>query len=247
MKIILFTFFLFTAGLCFAQDATEIIRKAEEKFQGETSSQSEMTMKIIRPTYERTIQFKNWTKGRALSLTLVTYPAREKGQAFLKVENDMWNWNPQINRMIKLPPSMMSQGWMGSDYSNDDILKESSIIKDYRHILKGSEQAGDFDCFRIELIPHDNAAVVWGKIIKWITKEHFLQMKSEYYDEDNYLIKTEYSYDIKMMDDREIPTRIVIQPAEENENQTIVIIKSLKFNFPIPDNFFSQQNMKSVR
>ena len=119
----LFTIFLFSAGSLFAQDAMEIIRKAEEKFQGETSSQSEMTMKIIRPAYERTIQLKNWTKGRDLSLTLVTYPAREKGQTFLKVENDMWNWNPQINRMIKLPPSMMSQGWMGSDYSNDDILK----------------------------------------------------------------------------------------------------------------------------
>ena len=247
MKKKILLILLFTAGQLHAQDATEIIRKADEKFQGEKTSQSEMTMKIVRPSYERTIQFKNWSKDRNLSLTLVTYPAREKGQTFLKRDNDIWNWNPQINRMIKLPPSMMSQGWMGSDYSNDDVLKESSIITDYMHKLLGSETEGEFDCYKIELLPHDNAAVVWGKIIKWITKKHYLQVKSEYYDEDGYLVKTEYAFDIKMMDDREIPTRLVIQPAEEKGNQTIVIINSLKFNQPVPESFFSQQNMKSIR
>ena len=121
--------------LMLAQDPSprEIIRKADEKFNGEKTSTSHMSMTIVRPTWERTIEFKNWTSGRDFALTLITAPAREKGQSFLKRENEMWNWNPTISRLIKLPPSMMSQGWMGSDYTNDDILKESSVVNDYHH------------------------------------------------------------------------------------------------------------------
>jgi outer membrane lipoprotein-sorting protein len=237
---------LLVQGNGYAQNATDIVRKADEKFEGEISSQSEMTMKIVRPAWERTVTFRNWSKGRDKALTLVTFPAKEKGQTFLKLGNDMWNWNPSINRMIKLPASMMSQGWMGSDFSNDDVLKESSLVVDYTHILKGTEMIENYDCYIIELIPKSEAAVVWGKIVMWISKEYF-QLKSEYYDEDGYLVKTETAYDIKKMDDREIPTRFIIQPAEEKGNQTIVTMNSVRFNQPIQDNFFSQQNMKSIR
>jgi outer membrane lipoprotein-sorting protein len=149
--------------------------------------------------------------------------------------------------MIKLPPSMMSQGWMGSDFSNDDLLKESSIVVDYTHRLIAEETINDWECYIIELLPHEEAAVVWGKIIKWISKDEYLQMKSEYYDEDGYLIKTELSYDVKRMDDRLIPTRFELIPEEEDGNKTIVFMDEIKFNDPIQDGFFSQQNMKSIR
>lgn len=142
---------------------------------------------------------------------------------------------------------MMSQGWMGSDYSNDDLLKESSIVVDYNHSLLGNEKVGDYDCYKIKLTPKPEAAVVWGKIIKWISKDELLQMKSAYYDEDGYLIKTDYSYDIKKMHDRLIPTRIEIIPEEDEGHKTILIINTMKFNMPIEDSFFSQQNMKRVR
>jgi outer membrane lipoprotein-sorting protein len=230
-----------------AQDATEIIRKADEKMQGEKTSQSTMTMTIIRPTWQREITFKSWTKGRDYSLALITAPAREKGQTFLKRESEMWNWNPTINRLIKLPPSMMSQGWMGSDFSNDDLLKESSIVVDYTHKIIAEEVINGRDCYKIELIPLENAAVVWGKIYKWISKKEFLQMKSEYYDEDDYLIKTELAYDIKTMDGRVIPSRFELIPEEEEGQKTVVVIVDIQFNKPIPDSFFSQQNMKRVR
>ena len=206
-----------------------------------------MTMKIIRPTWDRTITFKSWTKGRDHSLALVTSPPKEKGQTFLKRENEMWNWNPTINRLIKLPPSMMSQGWMGSDFSNDDLLKESSIVVDYTHKIIGNEVIDDWDCYIIELIPLEDAAVVWGKIIKWISKEEFLQMKSEYYDEDEYLIKTELAYDIQTMGGRVIPTKFELIPKDEEGNKTVVTMDEITFNEPISDGFFSQQNMKRVR
>ncbi len=230
-----------------AQDAREIIRKADEKMQGEETSQSTMTMTIVRPTWQREITFKSWTKGRDYSLALVTAPAKEEGQTFLKRGTEMWNWNPTINRLIKLPPSMMSQGWMGSDFSNDDLLKESSIVVDYTHKIIGDEEIDGWDCYKIELIPLEDAAVVWGKIFKWISKDEFLQMKSEYYDEDDYLIKTELAYDMKTMDGRLIPSRFELIPEEEQGNKTVVVLDDVKFNEPVPDSFFSQQNMKRVR
>jgi outer membrane lipoprotein-sorting protein len=225
----------------------EIIRKADEKFNGEKTSTSIMAMTIVRPTWERTIEFKNWTSGREYALTLITAPARDKGQSFLKRENEMWNWNPTISRLIKLPPSMMSQGWMGSDYTNDDILKESSVVNDYEHEIVSEEEYEGRSCYKIKMLAKEDAAVIWGHQIRWIDKKDFLFMKSELYDEDGYLVRTELGSDIKAMDGRLIPTRIELIPAEEEDQMTIIEIKEIKFNEPIKDSFFSQQNMKRVR
>lgn len=226
--------------------AKEIVKKADDKMRGE-SSQAEMTMQIIRPTWTRTVKFKSWGKGYDYSLTLITEPAAEKGKSFLKRKNEMWNWDPAINRMIKLPPSMLSQGWMGSDYINDDILKESSIVNDYEHQITGSENIAGKECYKIQLIPKATAAVVWGKIVLWISKNDFLQLQAQYFDEDNVLVKTEKAYDIKKFGDRELPSRMEIQPADEKGNKTVVTINNIKFNVNLQDNFFSQQNMKTIK
>ena len=243
---------LFITGLlvpCMGQDLSpkEIIRKADEKFNGEKSSQSLMAMTIIRPTWERTVEFKSWSVGRDNSLTLITAPARDKGQSFLKRKNEMWNWNPTISRLIKLPPSMMSQGWMGSDYTNDDILKESSVVNDYDHEIIGEEIFDNRICYKINMVAKEDAAVVWGHQVRWIDKKDFLFLKAELYDEDGYLVRTELGMEIKPMDGRLIPTRLELIPAEEEGHKTIITIKEIEFNIPINDNFFSQQNMKRVR
>jgi len=230
----------------FSQDAKEIVKRADDLMQGATS-QSEMEMTIVRPTWQRTVSFKSWGKGRDLSMTLITAPAKESRQSFLKLKNDMWSWNPTINRMIKLPPSMMSQGWMGSDYTNDDILKESSIVLDYIHKIIGSETISGYDCYKIQLEPKESAAVVWGKIILWISKAEFYELKASYYDEDGNMVKTHVLSDIKFMHDRKIPTRFEIIPEDKPNQKTIVKILSAKFNIPLQDSFFSQQNMKSLK
>ncbi len=223
--------------------ATEIIKKANDKVQGKTNYM-EMEMQIIRPKWTRTITFKTCSKGSDYSLTLITGPAKEKGQTFLKRENEMWTWNHRINRLIKLPPSMMSQGWMGSDYTNDDILKESSIVNDYTHKIIGTETVSGRECWKIEMTPKEDAAVVWGKVIKWIDKKDFLQLKSMYYDEDNELMKTETGSGVKMMGGRNIPTKFEIIPADNPKKKTVIIIKRANFNISIENTFFSQQNMK---
>jgi outer membrane lipoprotein-sorting protein len=230
-----------------AQDAKEIVKKADAKMKGEQSSISQMTMKIVRPTWERTVSFKSWSKGTDYSMVLITAPAKEKGQSFLKFKREMWSWSPSINRMIKLPPSMLSQGWMGSDFTNDDLLNESSIVVDYSHKLLGKESVSGKSCHKIELIPKENAPVVWGKIILWITTDEYLQLKAEYFDEDNFLVKTEIGSEIKTMSGRVIPTRFELIPADKEGNKTILTMDNIEFNTPLSESFFTQQNMKKLR
>lgn len=227
--------------------AYEIVKRSDEKLRGEQTGYSEMTMEIVRPTWSRAVAFKSWNMGTKYSLVYITDPPQEEGQSFLKRDNDMWNWNPTINRMIKLPPSMLAQGWMGSDFTNDDLLNQSSIVVDYTHSITGNEVQGDKDCYVIELIPKEDAPVVWGMIKLWISESDYLQMKAEYYDEDNYLIKTETSSVIKTMDGRTIPTRYELVPADEPGNRTIVTLDMVEFNISLSESFFSQQNMQRVR
>ncbi len=246
MKAKLLILSLFLGSAIFAQDAKEIMRKADQKMKGKTFF-AEMTMTIQRPTWKRTLKFKTWGKGNENSLALVTYPAREKGQTFLKRNNEMWSWNPSISRLIKMPPSMMSQGWMGSDYSNDDLLKESSLIEDYTHKIVATEKIDGIECWKIKLTPKEDAAVVWGKIVKWISKKEYNQLKTEYYDEDNYLVKTEVSNNVQLMGGKRIPTHTEIIPADEINKKTIVDISKVQFDKAYGNNFFTQQNMKRIR
>lgn len=241
--------FLHISGFCSGQDisAKEIVRKADEKFNGEKSSISTMSMTIIRPTWQRTVEFRIWSLGRDYALTLITSPARDAGQTFLKRGTEMWSWNPSISRLIKLPPSMMSQGWMGSDYTNDDIMRESSAVNDYTHEIAGEEIIDTHTCYKIKMTAKPEAAVVWGSQVRWIDKKDFLMLKTELYDEEGVLVRTETGSDIKSMDSRIIPARMELIPADEPGNKTIVVIKEIRFNVPIKEDFFSQQNMKNIR
>jgi outer membrane lipoprotein-sorting protein len=231
-----------------AQDlsATDIVRRADEKFNGEKSSYSVMSMTIIRPEWQRTIDFKNWTLGRDFALAVITAPPKEAGQTFLKRGSEMWSWNPSISRLIKLPSSMMSQGWMGSDYTNDDILKESSLVDDYLHEIVGEESIGGRLCYKINMTAREHASIVWGRQIRWIDKKDFLVLKAELYDEDGYLVRTETGSDIKIMDGRTITSKIELIPEEEPENKTVIEMREIKYNITVGESFFSQQNMKRV-
>jgi len=245
VTVLAVSFFMILSGITHAQDALDIIKKVDQKMRGNYSYQ-EMEMKIVRPDWERSITMKSWTKGTTYALILITSPAKEKGQVFLKRDKEMWNWVPSIERMIKIPPSMMMQSWMGSDFKNDDLVRESSIVVDYEHNFLGEEDINGISCWKLELDPKPEAPVVWGKIIAWIDKE-YNQLKVEYYDEDGYLVNIMDQSDIKKMDDREIPTHLEMIPADEEGKKTVINILSATFDDPIPENFFSQQNMQRVR
>jgi len=247
-SLLLCSIFLFSCLYSYSQDlsAREIVQRANDKANGNTS-QGIMKMSIVRPDWSREVTMKTWSKGTEFYLIYITEPARDKGQVFMKRGQDMWNWMPGINRMIKLPPSMMGQSWMGSDFTNDDLVRMNSIIDDFTHEITGSEKVEGYDCYIIELIPKPEAAVVWGKIKLWISKGEYYELKGEYYDEDGLLVNKMASSNIKQMGDRKLPARMVMVPFDKPGNQTILEMVDVIFNKPIDDDFFSQQNMKNVK
>ncbi len=226
--------------------AKQIVDHANELMRGVTST-SEMEMTIVRPKWSRTLRFKSWSKGVDYSLIYVTYPVKEKGQVFLKRQKDMWNYMPNIERMMKIPPSMMMQSWMGSDMTNDDLVKGASIVDDYSHKIIKEEEVSGYKCWVIELTPHEDAVVVWGKIISKITQKGYMTLLNEYYDEDGFLVNKETLSKIKNVGDRVMPTLFEVVPVDKNGHKTTMEFTKVKFNAPIDDSFFSIQNMKKIR
>jgi len=239
---ILFPFFYLTQD----NDARDIVKRADQKMRGSTM-QAEILIKTIRPTWSREMQCKIWEKGNEHALILIQSPVRDKGISFLKRKKEVWNWLPTLERTIKLPPSMMSQSWMGTDFTNDDLVKESSIVDDYDHKIIGDTLILERDCFIIQMIPKPESAVVWSKVIVCIDKKDFLELHSRFYDEEGDLINTMNSFDIKMMHDRIIPTRFEMIPADKKGQKTVMIYKNIQYDKPIADNFFSIVQMKMLK
>lgn len=242
----LFFFQLFFTFFTFAQDARDIVKKADDKAKGKTSL-STISIQTIRPKWTREMNAKAWTKGNDLTIILVQSPAKEKGVVYLKKKKEVWNWIPSIERNIKMPPSMMSQSWMGTDFTNDDLVKEASILEDYNHSFLEDVEIDGRSCYKIQLIPKPKSAVVWGKVILSIDKKEFMMLHAEYFDEDGKLINTMHCSDIKMLGGRLLPARMEMIPADKKGHKTIMIYKSLVFDTPIEDNFFSTQNITKVR
>jgi hypothetical protein len=142
---------------------------------------------------------------------------------------------------------MMMQSWMGSDFTNDDLVKESSAINDYTHKVLGQEKIDGMDCWKLELTPLPNAPVVWGKIITWIEKKDYLQLRSEFYDEDNELVNTMFASDITTLGGKKLPATLTMIPHNEPGHKTIMTYKDLVFDKPMEDQFFSQQNMRRIQ
>ncbi len=248
LSLLIIAAIVLSANNANAQDAKEIIRKVDEKLRGK-SSRGEFTMKIVRPSWTREMSLKMWSNGTELSLVLVTAPARDKGTATLKRKKEIWNWQPSIDRVIKLPPSMMMQSWMGSDFTNDDLVRESSIVNDYNQKIVGDTSIDGRACWKIELLPLPNAPVVWGKIYTWIDKKEYIQLRGENYDEDGQLVNIMMASDIKNMGGKTLASHMEMIPADKTKkgNKTIINYSVLVFDEAYPDDFFSEQNLKKIR
>jgi len=230
----------------FAQDATEIVKKADELMRAK-SSYSEIIMKIVKPDWSRQMGMKVWALEPDYSMIYITEPARDKGTVTLKRKTEVWNWLPSAQKVIKIPPSMMLQSWMGSDFTNDDLVKESSVIKDYTHKIIGQENIDGLDCYKIQLTPKPDAGVVWGKVIAWIAKDTYLEPKVEYYDEDGFMVKQFIGSNLQKMDGRNIFIHWEMIPKDKPGNKTIMNYSKIQFNIDTKESFYSEQNMKRVR
>jgi outer membrane lipoprotein-sorting protein len=228
------------------QDAGEIVKKADERAKGKTSVSS-ITIQTIRPKYTREMTVKSWTKGNNWVMILITAPVRDKGVAYLKRKKEVWNWIPSIERNIKLPPSMMSQSWMGTDFTNDDLVKEASIVEDYNHTILGDTIIEGRICFKIQMLPKPAAAVVWGKLLMCIDKKDYLMLHVAYFDEEGKLINTMHAGEVKMLGGKLLPSRMEMIPADKKGYKTVLVYNNLVFDKPIEDGFFTTQNMPQLQ
>ena len=226
--------------------AKEIVVKANDLLRGKNSSATAV-MNVIKPDWSREMTTKIWMIEPDYAMILITEPAKDKGNVTLKRKKEMWNWIPTIQRIIKIPPSMMMQPWMGSDFNNDDLVRESSIIEDYTQSLIGEEDIDGYDCYKVLLRPKPEAGVVWAKVIMWISKEGYLELKTEYYDEDNKLVKYMTGSNVREMGGRNIPSYWEMIPVDKPGEKTTLEYKSIEFNIDISPSFFSEQEMKRVR
>ena len=167
--------------------AKEIVRAALNHWRGLTS-RGEMTMTIHRPDWERSMSMQSWTQGEKRSLVRVTAPSKDRGNGTLMDDDKMWSFSPKVNRVIKVPSSMMNQSWMGSDFSNKDISRTDDIVEQYEHSLIDQTELDGHVVFEVESIPHEEAAVVWGKEVMKIRDDHVL-VEHRFYDQDMQLLK----------------------------------------------------------
>ena len=236
---------LFIPQFLLAQTAVEVITKMDDKLKGK-SMRSKSSITIVRPSYTREMTMVTWSKGRDYSLTLMTSPKRDEGSAFLNREKEVWSYTPSIERIIKLPPSMMSQNWMGTDFTNDDLVQQSSLVTDYDHSFGKEETLEGYDCYQVIMIPKEDAAIVWGKVIVWVDKTEYMQLKVEFYDEDGYLVNTMLGKNPKTFDGKLLPSMMEMIPADKPGNKTIMTTISMEFDIDIDESFFTTRNMKSV-
>jgi outer membrane lipoprotein-sorting protein len=228
------------------QDAKEILQRMENNIRGD-ASYTEMTMETVRPRYTREISMKSWTLGDDFALIYVTAPARDEGTAFLKRGNEIWNYVPNIDRTVKMPPSMMSQSWMGSDFSNDDLVRGISVIDDYDHELLGGETVDGQECYKIELTPYPETPVVYEKVLYWVSRKYYLPVKVENYDEYGEMVSTIHFSDVKTMDGRPMPSIVEMIPEDKRNHRTVITYNEADFGIDISEGFFSIQNLTSVR
>tara|TARA_B100001173_G_scaffold159980_1_gene138404 strand:+ start:2821 stop:3561 length:741 start_codon:yes stop_codon:yes gene_type:complete len=246
MKKFYLIFFLFSCYSFYSQSPEEIIKIADERLRGK-SSYAEMIITIVRPKWEKKMELKSWSKGVDYSVSLVTSPAKEKGSVFLKRKKEAWNYLPTIERIIKLPPSMMTQNWMGTDFTNDDLIKQSSMVVDYTHKIIGTETIENLTCWKIELIPNDEASVVWGKLIVWVDKKDYMQLKTEFYDEDLEIVNKMVGSKIKEFNSKKLPSKLEYFPLDDEGNKTVIEYKIWNFDVSIPENYFSTQYVSRLK
>jgi len=234
----------------FAQSGGEInprdlIQQAMDHWRG-VSSYSEMTMTIHRPDWERSMSMQSWTKGDKTSLVRVTAPKKDAGNGTLIKGNNMWSFSPKINRIIKIPSSMMGQGWMGSDFSNKDISKSTEIIDEYDHrLLETREQDGHTE-YVIESVPHEDAAVVWGREVL-IIRDDYVLLEQQFWDQDDQLVKTMKATEIKELGGRMVASTLHMGKIDTPQEWTEMSVQKIQFDISSPDSLFTLSNLRNPR
>jgi outer membrane lipoprotein-sorting protein len=236
---------LLNSAVGYAQDAQTLIKAAVEYYRGK-SSVATVEMTIHRPNWERKMTMKAWTKGQKDSLFTIIAPPKDRGNGTLKRGREMWTYNPKVNRVIKLPPSMMSQSWMGSDFSNNDLAKSDSILEDYTHKIVGTETHQGKTVYVVESVPKPAAPVVWG-MQRLKVREDFILLSEEFFDEDLLPVKEMSGSQIEMLSGKLFPRIWTMKKSDTRDEYTRLNYRELVFKETLPNSLFSLSSLKSNR
>ncbi|WP_245621691.1 outer membrane lipoprotein-sorting protein [Sedimenticola selenatireducens] len=246
LRTFILLLFIFTATPATAIEVDELIRHIDRLWRGETS-QATMSMAVRTERYERTMTMEAWSRGKDYSLVIIREPVKDRGIATLKVEDNIWNYLPKINRVTKVPSSMMSGSWMGSHFTNDDLVKESTFEDDYDASISFEGERDGQQIYELTFIPKPDAAVVWGKVMMMIEQTSLAPYKALYYDEEGLLIRTMSMDQTQLIDGRTIPMRMRLQPEDKPEESTVIVYQEITFGVPLETSFFSLQTLKRRR
>jgi outer membrane lipoprotein-sorting protein len=229
-----------------AQTAEQIIKRSEDLLRG-VSSKGRFRMTIVTPDYTRSMEMQAWWIGNEKALIEITSPRREAGNKTLKVNNELWMYLRNTETTIKVPPSMMLQSWNGSDFTNDDLVRESSLVEDYTMRVVVEEPVDQEACWKIELLPKPTAPVVWGKIFHWVRKKDFLPARTEYYDEKGALMRTMLYQNVRQFGDRRVPARWLMVNNVKPDHSTEFEYLEAQFDIRISDRIFSFRELEKGR
>jgi len=224
--------------------ASEMIDKFMDLNRGE-SSWGVMEMDIVTPDWSRTVEMEWWEKGEDRFLVRVLSPARDLGNGTLKIDQNLWNYIYAFDETVHIPPAMMAQSWMGSDFTNDDIVRDSSLINDYIHVLEGVEEIGDEECYSILMTTEPATPVPWLTIRIWLRTEDLNPVRQEYYDDDGNLARFMEFSDFNEVGDRVIPTTMRMTPTDKEGDYTEIRYTEIEFNLEIDDDVFSLATLEN--
>ncbi|MFO8184535.1 MAG: outer membrane lipoprotein-sorting protein [Candidatus Aegiribacteria sp.] len=231
-----------------APPAPEAIVSSLDELYRSRDSYAEMTMHIETPDWERTLTMRAWSKGTEKTFIRILSPAREAGTATLRIGDQMWNYLPNTNSTVRVPPSMMSGSWMGSDLTNNDIVSEITYSEDYNCSFAPDSMTGgaaEGDTVHIELVPKQSTAVVWSSIIAAVRLPDMIPLWEKYYDSGGDLIRTIRFSDVREMDGRTIPTTMEVVSPDEDGSRTVVSWTSAEFDRGVDDDIFTLRNLQS--
>lgn len=240
LRLCLTACLLFTLPIAQADDeAVDLLKKMDELFRSDTSI-STMKMTIVTPNWQRTLEMQSWTRGMDDTFIRILTPVKDRGVATLKIDTDMWNYFPKINKTIKVPPSMMMGSWMGSDFTNDDLVREVSLLKEY-----SVEKADEDNNWRLTLIPKRETVTVWGRIEFVIDKKTLLPSEQSYFNEKGEKVRTMEFSEIRDYSGRKMPSIMTMLPLNKEGHKTVIEYIEAEFDSKVDQRIFTLRNLQA--
>lgn len=226
-------------------DAARIIKTIDDLYRSD-ASHGKLEMEIVTSHWQRTLTMEVWTEKLEKTFIRILDPAKERGVATLRIGTEMWNYLPKTNKVIKIPPSMMMSSWMGSDFTNDDLVKEYTFLDDYHFKLVRPDDAEESNLY-IECIPKEGRPIVWSRVLIAVDRDGYLPVWQKYFDERGQLMRTLRYGDVRQFGDRRIPAEMEMVPEKKEDSRTVIRYLELEFDVSLPSGIFSLRNLRSRR